>query len=95
VKQLAMLDDRPAARDDEIVDIRRRGRSRPHARRAMVVLIGSAGEEPIEREKTPAVMVRRFLRVDFLQAKNIGREFVQQGFRTPRRRSKTARRAAE
>jgi hypothetical protein len=31
---------------------------------------------PIEREKTPSLVARRFSRADFLQAKSIGREFA-------------------
>ena len=79
VKHL-LVDDRPAARNNEIVDIRWRVCSWPHARCAMVSLIRSAGKESIEGEKTSSIVIRRFLCVNFLQAKNIRREFAQYGF---------------
>ena len=77
VKHLLLVDDRPAARNNEIVDIRWRVCSWPHARCAMVSLIRSAGKESIEGEKTSSIVIRRFLCVNFLQAKNIRREFAQ------------------
>ena len=58
------------------MDVRRRVRSGPNARRAMVVLVSRIAEETIERKKL-APLGRRLLSGDLLKAKYVGRKIIQ------------------